>query len=116
MARSPRVRLAPAYGDHRELGANAGERIAFARWRPGGVEIVVSVADRLELWPAQGGEHLVVARGLPAATDLLVSADGAVAVVSSDGGRSAVAVDLETSRATPVPMAGEQLVAAVSFR
>ena len=105
-----------SYTDHRELGASAGERIAFARWRTGGGDIVVSVADRLEIWPAQGGPHRVVTHGLPEATDLLVSTDGATAVVSFDGGMSAVAVDLETGRTAPVPMAGERLVAAVSFR
>lgn len=105
-----------SYNEHRELGAPAGERITFARWKPGGTEIIVSIADRLEVWPAAGGDHRIVARGLSAASDLLVSADGALAVVGFDSGRSAVAVDLATGRTAPVPMAGERLIAAVSFR
>jgi hypothetical protein len=111
-----RVWSIASYADHRELGANPGDRIAFARWRPGATEIVVSIADRLELWPAAGGDHRVVARGLPPASDLLVSEDGAIAVVSSDGGRAATAVDLASGRTAPIPMSGEQLLAAVSFR
>src|SRR5207245_11595444 len=102
--------------DHRELGADPGDRIAFARWRPGAGEVVVSVADRLEVWPAAGGAHRVVARGLPAATGLVVAVDGQIAVLSTDSGGSAVAVDLAGGRTAAVPMAGEQLVAAVSFR
>src|SRR5439155_1114670 len=58
-----RVWSIASYADHRELGANPGDRIAFARWRPGATDIVVSIADRLELWPAAGGDHRVVARG-----------------------------------------------------
>jgi hypothetical protein len=111
-----RVWSIASYNEHRELGAPAGERIAFARWKPGGTEIVVSIADRLEVWPAGGGDHRIVARGLSAASDLLVSADGMLAFVGFDSGRSAVAVDLATGRSTPVPMAGERLLAAVSFR
>jgi hypothetical protein len=90
--------------------------IAFARWKPGADEIVVLVADRLELWPKAGGDRRVVARGLPLATDLLVSSDGALAFVTFDGGQSAMAVDLATGRTAPVPMSGSQLVASVSFR
>jgi hypothetical protein len=111
-----RVWSLASYDDHRELGAAPGERIAFAQWKPGGAEIVVSVADRIELWAAAGGERRVVARALPAATDLLVSTDGALAFVPFDGGRSLLAVELATGRMAPVPMAGERLVAAVSFR
>ena len=111
-----RVWSIASYSDHRELGADPGERIAFARWRPGAGEIVVSVADRLEVWPAAGGAHRVVARGLPAATGLVVAVDGQIAVLSTDSGGSAVAVDLAGGRTAAVPMAGEQLVAAVSFR
>ena len=55
-------------------------------------------------------------RSLAAATDLLVSTDGALAFVGFDSGRSVVAVDLATGRTSPVPMAGERLIAAVSFR
>ena len=71
---------------------------------------------RIELWPAAGGDHRVVARGLPNASDLLVSEDGAIAIVSSDQGRTAAAIDLASGRTAPVPMTGEQLLAAVSFR
>ena len=110
-----RVWSIASYEQHRELGAAAGERIAFARWRPGGTEIVVSVADRLELWPAEGGTHRVVARGLQPASGLLLTVDGAAAVISFDSGRSAVAVDLASGRTAPVPMAGERLLAAISF-
>ena len=111
-----RVWSIASYNEHRELGAASGERIALARWRPGGTEILVSIADRLEIWPASGGDHRIVARGVAAATDLLVSADGALAFVGFDSGRSMVAVDLATGRTAPVPMAGERLIAAVSFR
>jgi hypothetical protein len=111
-----RVWSIASYADHRELGANPGERIAFARWRPGATEIVVSIADRLELWPAAGGDHRVIARGLPSASDLLVSEDGAIAIVSSDQGRTATAVDLASGRTVAIPMSGEQLLASVSFR
>jgi len=111
-----RVWSIASYADHRELGVNPGDRIAFARWRPGATDIVVSIADRLELWPAAGGDHRVVARGLPNASDLLVSEDGAIAIVSSDQGRTAAAIDLASGRTAPVPMTGEQLLAAVSFR
>jgi hypothetical protein len=111
-----RVWAIASYGDHRELGVDPGERIAFARWKPGGTEIVVVVAGRLELWPAAGGDRRVIARGLPEASDLLVSADAALAFVVFDGGRSAIAVDLATGRSAPVPMSGDQLVATISFR
>ena len=111
-----RVWSIASYADHRQLGADPGDQIAFARWRPGATQIVVSIADRLELWPAAGGDHRVVARGLPKATDLLISEDGAIAVVSSDEGRTATAVDLTSGRTAPVPMSGEQLLASVSFR
>jgi hypothetical protein len=111
-----RVWSIASYADHRELGANPGERIAFARWRPGATDIVVSIADRLELWPAAGGDHRVVARGLPSASGLLVSEDAAIAVVSSDQGSTATAVDLASGRTLAIPMSGEQLLASVSFR
>lgn len=111
-----RVWSIASYNEHRELGAAPGERIALARWTPRGTEILVSIADRLEIWPAAGGDHRVVARGLAAATDLLVSADGALAFVGFDSGRGVVAVDLATGRTAPVPMSGERLIAAVSFR
>jgi len=111
-----RVWTLASYSEHREFGATSGERIAFARWKPGADEIVVLVADRLELWPKAGGERRVVARALPLATDLLVSSDGALAFVTFDGGQSAMAVDLATGRTAAVPMSGSQLVASVSFR
>jgi hypothetical protein len=111
-----RVWTLASYTEHREFGAQAGERIVFARWKPGADDIVVLVADRLELWPKAGGERKVVARGLPAASDLLVSSDGALAFVTFDGGRSATAVDLATGRTAAVPMSASQLVAPVSFR
>jgi hypothetical protein len=105
-----------SYNEHRELAAPSGERIALARWKPGGTEILVSIGDRLEIWRSAGGDHRIVARGLTAASDLLVSTDGALAFVSFASGRSVVAVDLATGTTAPVPMAGERLVAAVSFR
>ena len=111
-----RVWSLASYNDHREFGAAAGEHIAFARWRPGADEIVVLVADRLELWPKAGGDRRVVARGLPAANDLLVSSDGALAFVTFDGGASATAVDLATGRSAPLPMSGSRLAAPISFR
>ena len=111
-----RVWTLASYSEHREFGATSGERIAFARWKPGADEIVVLVADRLELWPKAGGDRRVVARGLPLGMDLLVSSDGALAFVTFDGGQSAIAVDLATGRTAPVPMSGSQLVASVSFR
>jgi hypothetical protein len=104
-----------SYDQHRELGAASGERIAFARWGPSGTDILVAVADRLEVWPAQGGERRVVARSLPAATDLLVSADGALAFITFDGGRNAVAVEIASGRLAPVPVSGDRLVATVSL-
>jgi hypothetical protein len=111
-----RVWTIASYTQHRDLGAAPGERVAFARWRPGADEIVVLVADRLELWPKAGGDRRIVARGLPAAGDLLVSPDGALAFVTFAGGRSAMAVDLATGRTAPVPMSGAQLIAPISFR
>jgi hypothetical protein len=111
-----RVWTLASYTEHREFGAQSGERISFARWKPGASDIVVLVADRLELWPKAGGDRKVVAQGLPAASDLLVSSDGALAFVTFDGGRSATAVDLATGRTAPLLMAGSQLVAPVSFR
>ena len=105
-----------SYSDHRELAADPGERIAYARWRPEKAEIVVDVADRVEIWPSTGGPHRIVARGLPQASALVVSVDGRVAVVTTEAGRSAIVVDLADGRISPVPMAGEQLVAAISFR
>ncbi len=111
-----RVWTLASYTEHREFGAASGERIAFARWKPGADDIVVLVADRLELWPKAGGDRRIVAQGLSAANDLLVSSDGALAFVTSDGGRSATAVDLATGRTAPLPMSGSQLVAPISFR
>jgi hypothetical protein len=111
-----RVWTLASYTEHREFGAPSGERISFARWKPGASDVVVLVADRLELWPKGGGDRKVVTQGLPAASDLLVSYDGAIAFVAFDGGRSATAVDLATGRTMPLPMAGSQLVAAISFR
>ena len=111
-----RVWTLSSYEDHREFGTAPGERIAFARWKPGADEIVVLVADRLEIWPKAGGDRRVVARGLSAASDLLVSSDGALAFVTSDGGASAIAVDLATGRTAPLPTSGSQLAAPISFR
>ena len=111
-----RVWTLASYNDHREFGAAAGERIAFARWKPGAEEIVVLVADRLEVWPKGGGDRRIVARGLPTASDLLVSSDGALAFVTVDGGASATAVDLATGRTAPLAMSGARLAAAISFR
>jgi hypothetical protein len=111
-----RVWTLTSYSGHRELGAASGERIAFARWRAGADEIVVLVADRLELWPKAGGDHRIVAQGLPAASDLLVSSDGALAFGTFEGGHSATAIDLASGRTAPVPMSGAQLVAPISFR
>jgi hypothetical protein len=111
-----RVWTLASYNDHREFGAASGERIGFARWRPGSDEIVVLVADRLELWPKAGGDRRVVARAPPAASDLLVTADGQIAFVTFDGGASATAVDLTTGRTAPVPMSAARLAAPISFR
>lgn len=111
-----RVWTLPSYTEHREFGAAPGERIRFARWKPGADEIVVLVADRLELWPKGGGDRRIVAQGLPAASDLLVSSDGALAFVTFDDGRSAMAVDLATGRTATLPMSSSQLVAPISFR
>ena len=112
-----RVWTLASYSEHREFGAPAGERISFARWKPGADDIIVLVADRLELWPKAGGDRKVVARGLPAAaSDLLVSPDGALAFVTFESGRNATAVDLATGRTAAVPMSASQLVASVSFR
>ena len=111
-----RVWTLASYDEHREFAAASGERIAFARWKPGADEIVVVVADRLEIWPKAGGDRRTVAGGLPAASDLLVSSDGALAFVTSDGGASAIAVDLTTGRTAPLPMSGSQLAAPISFR
>jgi hypothetical protein len=111
-----RVWTLASYTEHREFGAQAGERISFARWRPGTNEIVAVVADRVELWPKAGGDRKVIARGIPAASDLLVSTDGALAFVAFDRGRSATAIDLASGRTAPLPMSGSRLVAAISFR
>jgi hypothetical protein len=111
-----RVWRLASYTEHTELGAAPGEHIAFARWRPGADEIVVLVADRLELWPKGGGDRRIVARGLPAASDLLVSTDGALAFVTYDGGRSATAVDLATGGMVPLPMSDTKPIAPISFR
>ena len=111
-----RVWTLESYNDHREFGAASGERIGFARWKPGADEIVVLVADRLEIWPKAGGARRVVAQGLPTASDLLVSSDGALVFVAFDGGASAMAVDLATGRTAPLPMSGSLLAAPISFR
>src|SRR4029077_4475537 len=111
-----RVWTLASYNDHREFGAAPGEHITFARWKPGADEIVVLVADRLEIWPKAGGDRRIVAQGLPPASDLLVSSDGALAFVTSDGGASALAVDLVTGRTAPVAMSGSRLAAPISFR
>jgi hypothetical protein len=111
-----RVWTLASYTQHLEFGAASGERIAFARWKPGSDQIVVLVANRLELWPRSGGDRKIVAQGLPTASDLLISSDGALAFVTSDAGRSATAVDLATGQTAPLPMAGSSLVAPISFR
>jgi len=111
-----RVWTLASYAEHREFGAAPGERIRFARWKPGADEIVVLVADRLEIWPKAGGDRRIIAQGLPAASDLLVSSDGALAFVTLDGGTSAIAVDLASGRTAPLPMSGSRLVAPISFR
>jgi hypothetical protein len=111
-----RVWTLASYNDHREFGAASGEHIAFARWKPGADEIVVLVADRLEIWPKGGGDRRIVARGLPTASDLLVSSDGVLAFVTFDGGASATAIDLSTSRTAPLAMSGSRLAAPISFR
>jgi hypothetical protein len=111
-----RVWTLASYNTHGEFGAAPGERISFARWKPGADEIVVLVADRLEIWPKAGGDRRVVGRGLAAASDLLVSADGALAFLTYDGGASATAVDLASGRTAPVPMSGSRLVLPISFR
>jgi len=111
-----RVWTIASYTQHLEFGAAAGERIAFARWRPGTDDIIVLIADRLELWPKGGGARRIVAQGLPSPNDLLVSADGTLAFVTFDGGRSATAVDLATGRTAPLAMLGSTLVAPISFR
>jgi hypothetical protein len=79
-------------------------------------EIVVLVADRLEIWPKAGGDRRIVAQGLPAASDLLLSSDGTVAFVTFDGGTNAIAVDLASGRTAPLPMSGSRLAAPISFR
>lgn len=111
-----RVWTLASYTEHREFGAQGGEGISFARWKPGADEIVVLVADRLELWPKAGGDRRVIARGLPTASDLLVSSDGVLAFVTFDDGRSAMAVDLGTGRTAEVPRSASKLVAPISFR
>jgi hypothetical protein len=105
-----------SYSSHSAFGAAPGERISFARWKPGADEIVVLVADRLEIWPKAGGDRRVVARGLLTAKDLLVSSDGALAFVTNDNGASAIAVDLASGGTSPLRMSGSHLVAPVSFR
>jgi hypothetical protein len=111
-----RVWTLASYNSHSEFGAAPGERITFARWKTGADEIVVLVADRLEVWPKGGGDRRVVARGLAAASDLLVSSDGVLAFVTSDNGASAIAVDLASGRTAPLPMSGSRLAATISFR
>ena len=111
-----RVWTLASYNDHREFGAASGEHIAFARWKPGADEIVVLVADRLEVWPKGGGDRRIVARGLPTASDLLVSSDGVLAFVTFDGGANAIAIDLATGRTAPLAMSGSRLAAPISFR
>jgi hypothetical protein len=112
-----RVWTLASYNTHSEFGAAPGERIAFARWKPGADEIVVLVAGRLEIWPKAGGDRRIVAQRLPAASnDLLVSSDGVLAFVTFDGGTSAIAVDLASGRTAPLPMSGSPLAAPISFR
>jgi hypothetical protein len=111
-----RVWTLASYDTHREFGVASGERISFARWKPGADEIVVVVADRLEVWPKAGGDRRIVARGLPAASDLLVGYDGALAFLTFDGGLSGVAIDLMDGRTAPLPMSRAQIVAPISFR
>ena len=111
-----RVWTLASYSEHREFGAAPGERVAFARWKPGADEIVVLVADRLEIWPKAGGDRRIVAQGLPAASDLLLSSDGILAFVTFDGGTNAIAVDLASGRTAPLPMSGSRLAAPISFR
>ena len=111
-----RVWTLASYTQHLEFGANSGESISVARWRPTADEIVVLVADRLELWPKGGGDRRIVARGLPLAKDLLVSSDGALAFITFDGGLSATAIDLANGRTLALPMSGAQIVAPISFR
>jgi hypothetical protein len=111
-----RVWTLASYNEHREFGTTPGERIAFARWKPGADEIVVLVADRLEIWPKRGGDRRIVAQGLPAGSDLLLSTDGLLAFVTFDGGTSAIAVDLASGRTAPLPMSGSRLAAPISFR
>ena len=111
-----RVWTLASYNEHREFGAVPSERIAFARWKPGADEIVVLVADRLEIWPKAGGDRRMVAQGLPAASDLLLSSDGTLAFVTFDGGTNAIAVDLASGRTAPLPMSGSRLAAPISFR
>lgn len=111
-----RVWTLASYTEHLEFGAAPGERIAFARWRPPGDDIVVLVADRLELWPKGGGDRRVVAQGMPPANDLLVSSDGALAFITYGGGLSAIAVDLASGRTVSLPMSGSTLIAPISFR
>jgi len=111
-----RVWTLASYNEHREFGAAPGERVAFARWKPGADEIVVLVADRLEIWPKAGGDRRIVAQGLPAASALLLSSDGTLAFVTFDGGTNAIAVDLASGRTTPLPMSGSRLAAPISFR
>jgi hypothetical protein len=112
-----RVWTLTSYNTHSEFGAAPGERIAFARWKPGADEIVVLVAGRLEIWPKAGGDRRIVAQGLPAASnDLLVSSDGVLAFVTFDGGTSAIAVDLASGRTAPLPLSGSRLVVPISFR
>jgi hypothetical protein len=111
-----RVWTLASYTQHLEFGAAAGEHIAFARWRPGTDDIIVVIADRLELWPKGGGARRIVAQGLPSANDFLVSADGTLAFLTSDSGRSATAVDLANGRTAPLAMSGSTLVAPISFR
>jgi len=111
-----RVWTLASYDEHREFGAAPGERIRFARWKPGADEIVVLVADRLEIWPKAGGDRRIIAQGLPAASDLLISSDGALAFVTLDGGTGAIAVDLASGRTAPLPISGSRLVAPISFR
>ena len=111
-----RVWTIASYTEHREFGAAPGESISFARWKSGSDEIVVLVADRLEIWPKAGGDRRIVTRGLPAASDLVVSADGVLAFVTFDGAASATAVDLSNGRTASLPMSDSRLLASISFR
>lgn len=111
-----RVWTIASYDEHHELGAANGDRITLARWIPGRAEIAVIVGDRLEVWAASGGARRVVAREVLSAADLLVSSDGALAFVTFDEGKRAVAFELATGLTAPILMSDQRLAAPVSFR